>query len=101
MKVDEVTLYRVKMPLDRPYPLSFNSVDMAAFDAIVAEVRDTDGRSGWGEVTILPVYTHETVESGWQFGLDHGARLVGKSTLDAKRQLIAQVVEPLFHRSTS
>ena len=64
MNVREVILRRVDMPLDRPYPLSFNQVDMASFDAIVAEVRDGDGRVGRGEVTILPGYTHETVASG-------------------------------------
>ena len=48
MKVREVTLRRVDVPLDRPYPLSFNQVDMASFDAIVAEVRDGDGRTWVG-----------------------------------------------------
>lgn len=91
MKLHEVAIYRVQMPLDRPYPLSFNRVDMAAFDAIVAEVRDVDGQTGWGEVTILPGYTHETVESGWKFALDHSPQLIGKSTLAAKRHLIAHV----------
>ena len=62
MKVREVLLRRVDMPLDRPYPLSFNQVDMASFDAVVAEVRDSDGRVGWGEVTILPGYTHDLSE---------------------------------------
>ena len=91
MKIREVTLRRVDMPLDRPYPLAFNRTDMASFDAIVAEVRDHDGRVGWGEVTILPGYTHETVESGWDFGRKHGRAIVGMESLQAKRHLIAHV----------
>src|SRR5438093_11291014 len=89
MKVREVTLRRVEMPLDRPYPLSFNQVDMAAFDAIVAEVRDSDGRVGWGEVTILPGYTHETVATGWDFGRSHARVIAGMDTPNAKRHLIS------------
>jgi L-alanine-DL-glutamate epimerase-like enolase superfamily enzyme len=93
MKVREVTIRRIKMPLDRPYPLSFNRVDMADFDAIVAEVRDEDGRSGWGEVTILPGYTHETVASGLEFCHAHGRAILGRRTLDAKRHLISYVAD--------
>jgi L-Ala-D/L-Glu epimerase len=89
MKVSDVTLRRVEMPLDRPYPLSFNQVDMAAFDAIVAEIRDSDGRAGWGEVTILPGYTHETVATGWDFCRTHGRIIAGMETTSAKRHLIS------------
>jgi L-alanine-DL-glutamate epimerase-like enolase superfamily enzyme len=102
MRVREVTLRRVDMPLDRPYPLSFNQVDMASFDAIVAEIRDDDGRVGWGEVTILPGYTHETVASGWDFGRTHSRALIGMDTANAKRHLIAHIasvphaVQPLL-----
>jgi L-Ala-D/L-Glu epimerase len=93
MKVREVTIHRIKMPLDRPYPLAFNQVDMANFDAIVAEVRDGDGRSGWGEVTILPGYTHETVDSGWEFCRTQGRAILGRQTMDAKRHLISYVAD--------
>ena len=54
MHIQDISVYRVNMPLDRPYPLSFNAVDMAYFDAIVVEVTTSDERTGWGEVTILP-----------------------------------------------
>jgi L-alanine-DL-glutamate epimerase-like enolase superfamily enzyme len=91
MSLQEIQIHRINMPLDRPYPLSFNAVHMGAFDALLAEVRDDDGRIGWGEVTILPGYTHETVESGWEFCCAQGERLVGQTVAAAKRQLIAHI----------
>ena len=91
MIIQDVTVYRVQLPYDRPYPLSFNSVHMAGADAIVARIRDRDGRIGWGEVTIIPGYTHETVDGGLAFGHEHGAALVGMKLADAKRRLIAHV----------
>lgn len=92
MAIAEILLHHVMMPLDRPYPLSFNAVDLAGFDAIVAEVRTKDGRTGWGEVTILPGYTDETVASGWDFNTRMSEVLVGKDLAAAKRKLIAEAV---------
>jgi L-alanine-DL-glutamate epimerase-like enolase superfamily enzyme len=85
-RVDEVIVYRAILPLDRPYPVA-----MATFtelDAIVARIRDNDGRTGWGEVTIVPRYTHETVESGMAFCLAHAPCLVGVEVIGAKRHLL-------------
>jgi len=91
MVIQDVTVFRAQVPYDRPYPLSFNAVDMAGADAIVARIRDRDGRTGWGEVTILPGYTHETVTSGLAFCLEQAQALVGVKSADAKRRLIAHV----------
>lgn len=93
MDIQDISVYRVNMPLDRTYPLSFNAVDMAYFDAIVVEVTTSDERTGWGEVTILPGYTHETVDSGWRFNCGHAEQLVGRDLTSAKRHLIAYVGE--------
>ena len=92
MAIAEILIHHVMMPLDRPYPLSFNAVDLAGLDAIVAEVRTKDGRTGWGEVTILPGYTDETVASGWDFNTRMSEVLVGKDLAAAKRKLIAEAV---------
>jgi L-alanine-DL-glutamate epimerase-like enolase superfamily enzyme len=67
---------------------------MATFtelDALIAKVEGDDGAVGWGEVTIVPGYTHETVESGLAFCLANAPRLLGKTSTEAKRQLIPHV----------
>ena len=54
---------------------------MATFtelDALIAKVEGDDGSVGWGEVTIVPGYTHETVESGLAFCLAQAPRLLRK-----------------------
>jgi L-alanine-DL-glutamate epimerase-like enolase superfamily enzyme len=58
----------LQLPLIVPYRLAFG--EQRQFDVILIGVRDRDGRSGWGEATILPGYTSETVEGGWQTALD-------------------------------
>ncbi len=90
MTVSSVNVYRAHVPLDRAYPLSFMK-DLTMLDAIIVEVTDSDGRVGFGEVTIIPGYTDETVESGWNFNLAHSEAILGKSIKDAKRRLIALV----------
>ncbi|HQT63146.1 MAG: mandelate racemase [Acidocella sp. 20-57-95] len=62
----------LQLPLIVPYRLAFG--EQRQFDVILVGVRDRDGRSGWGEATILPGYTTETIEGGWltaQYILSH------------------------------
>jgi L-Ala-D/L-Glu epimerase len=63
-KVHTIAVYRLRVPLLQPYRLVFGAVEQ--FDTIVAEVIDDDGRSGFGEATILTGYTDETIEGSWQ-----------------------------------
>ncbi|MGH7660974.1 MAG: enolase C-terminal domain-like protein [Vulcanimicrobiaceae bacterium] len=65
--------------------------NLTALDAIVVEVFDGDGRSGFGEVTIIPGYTDETVDGGWEFNLREAQAILGKSFITAKRRLISYV----------
>jgi L-alanine-DL-glutamate epimerase-like enolase superfamily enzyme len=84
--VRSISIRRASLPLDRPYPVA-----MATFtelDAIIAKIEAADGRVGWGEVTIVPGYTHETVESGLAFCLTHAPQLMRRSVLGAKRHLL-------------
>lgn len=59
----ELRAHLLRLPLIEPYRLVFG--DLKAFDVILVGVRDADGAVGWGEATILPGYTDETVEEGW------------------------------------
>ena len=88
MRIADVTLHRVRIPLHVPYNTALGV--FGELDTIVAEVRDGEGRSGFGETTIIPGYTWETVDGGWTFCREHAARLVGMDLLQAKALLAAQ-----------
>jgi L-alanine-DL-glutamate epimerase-like enolase superfamily enzyme len=90
MKLQEITLRTVRLPLIRPYVLSYRT--FTEFEPIIVEVRDTDGRVGWGEGHISPGSSGETREGGWTFAREHGAAIVGKGTNEAKA-MIARNVE--------
>ena len=65
MKLREITLRKVRLPLIRPYVLSYRTFD--EFEPIIVEVRDDGGRVGWGEGHISPGSSSETREGGWAF----------------------------------
>lgn len=84
-----VSVFRASLPLDRAYPVA-----MATFtelDALIVKVEANDGHVGWGEVTIVPGYTHETVESGLAFCLAHAPRLLGNTPIQGKRHLLPHI----------
>ena len=82
MKIDHVTLWRLKVPLYEPYNLSLAA--LSELDSIVAELRDADGRTGFGDCTVIPGYTPETGDGAWRFCLAHAARLPGMDVAAAK-----------------
>jgi len=61
--IDQITLWRLKVPLYEPYNLSLAT--LTNLDSIVVEIRDKDGRTGIGEATIIPGYTSETAGGTW------------------------------------
>lgn len=75
MSISEVTLRRVDLPLSTPYRLSYRTFE--TFEPIVVEIRDGDGREGWGEQHISPGSSEETREGGWAFACEFAERLVG------------------------
>ncbi len=87
MKIHDLALYRVEIPLYVPYVTKLQPEGLGTIDTIVCEVHDVDGRTGVGDATILPGYTHETCDGGWTFCLEHGERLVGMETGAAKASL--------------
>jgi len=64
---------------------------LTELDAIISKIEADDGRVGWGEVTIIPGYTHETVESGLALCLSHAPRLLRKTAMQGKRHLLPYV----------
>ena len=82
MKLQELTLRKVRLPLIRPYVLSYHT--FTEFEPIIVEARDSEGRIGWGEGHISPGSSRETREGGWAFCREQAAVIVGKDTKAAK-----------------
>lgn len=76
MKLQELKLRTVRLPLIRPYVLSYRT--FTEFEPIIVAVRDSDGRVGWGEGHISPGSSRETREGGW------ATAVVDKDTKEAK-----------------
>jgi L-alanine-DL-glutamate epimerase-like enolase superfamily enzyme len=88
MKLHALTLRTVRLPLIRPYVLSYRT--FTEFEPIIVEVRDSDGRTGWGEGHISPGSSRETRDGGWAFCREHAAAVIGKDTRDAKSIISAR-----------
>jgi len=87
MKLQELTLRTVRLPLIRPYVLSYRT--FTEFEPIIVEARDEDGRIGWGEGHISPGSSSETRDGGWAFCREHAASIVGQDTTTAKAMIAA------------
>ncbi len=90
MKIREITLTRVELPLIVPYRLSYRTVE--SFQPIILEVRDEDGRTAWAEAHITPGSSEETPQGGWAFARELGAQVIGLDTAAAK-SLVARRME--------
>ena len=58
----------LQLPLTVPYRLSFG--EQRRFDVMLIGARDAEGKVGWGEATILPGYTEETVDGAWSLAVE-------------------------------
>ena len=85
MKLREIKLSLLELPLKVPYHLAFG--DVTRFDTILVEARDDDGRCGFGEATLLTAHSGETVDEAWTFCRTLGDELIGRTTADAKARL--------------
>lgn len=61
--IASIDAWLLKLPLERPYRLSFGPV--AEFDTLLVHVTQVGGASGWGEATLLTGYTDETIAGTW------------------------------------
>jgi L-Ala-D/L-Glu epimerase len=89
MRIDEVRVRQVRLPLTTPYKVSL--LTMREFDPFVVEIRDADRRSGFGEALIVPGYTAETVEGSWERCCQIARRIAGTDTEQAKAIARSQV----------
>src|SRR5213075_1183296 len=89
MKLQELTLRTLRLPLIHPYVLSYRT--FTEFEPIIVEVRDADARVGWGEGHISPGSSSETRDQGWAFCREQADAVVGKDTLEAKATIAANM----------
>jgi L-alanine-DL-glutamate epimerase-like enolase superfamily enzyme len=76
--VERLVLRRTQIPLTTPYKLAFGAV--VAFDTLLVEAVFADGRTGWGEATVLTGYTDETIDGAWARANEIAGPLIGKRT---------------------
>jgi L-Ala-D/L-Glu epimerase len=91
MRLQEIVLRTVRLPLIRPYALSYRT--FTEFEPIIVEVRDEHGRVGWGEGHISPGSSRETRDGGWTFCREHAAAVIGKSASEAKAILASDIAD--------
>lgn len=85
MRIHQVQLYQLDLPLRTPYVVSTRSI--YSFDPLVVRIQTDSGEQGWGEVLIAKRYSHETLEGAWTFCLQQAQALLGLSLADAHQQL--------------
>jgi L-Ala-D/L-Glu epimerase / N-acetyl-D-glutamate racemase len=93
MRIESVETVRVSIPLYRPFVTAVRRTDHV--ESVLVQVRDTDGRCGWGEASHNPRVTGETSASVVA-AIDAGLRdaVLGREPLDlaATSQAIASAV---------
>ncbi len=84
-KLEQLDVYRLSLPLIKPYRLSF--IEVRDFDTVLAYARDSEGQSGWGEATLLTGYTEETIEGSYRLACDTAEAIIGLSLKKASRKI--------------
>ena len=65
MKLEQITVRHMKMPMKAPFSTSFGTIDEKEF--LLIEAKDQSGTVGWGEAVafVAPWYTEETLKTTW------------------------------------
>jgi L-alanine-DL-glutamate epimerase-like enolase superfamily enzyme len=82
--IEKVALHRLRIPLFKPYRLSFGAVEN--YEVIVAEITDRNGCAGLGEANIITGYTDETIDDGWRAAREFAARIARMDSAAAKSE---------------
>ena len=86
--VTGITLRHIKMPLIKPYRLSYRTFDV--FEPYLVEVHDDAGRRGYGDGHISPGSSAETRDGGWAHLVSLADAALGKSPAEAKALALAR-----------
>jgi L-alanine-DL-glutamate epimerase-like enolase superfamily enzyme len=75
MVIREIIIRQMKLPLVKPYRVSFRTY--TEFEPIIIEMVAEDESVGWGEAYVPAGSTAETTDSAWEFCCKQAAKLVG------------------------
>jgi o-succinylbenzoate synthase len=84
-RIESIDAHRLEVPLTMPYRLSFGAVHR--YDTIIVETRDSEGRTGFGEATLLTGYTDETIADSWSLTTRLIEELCGRA-IDAAQTVL-------------
>lgn len=81
MNIEKVSLFRLKIPLKRPYKIA--TAEMKAFDCTIVALQ-AENRQGLGEaMSDVKGYFWETPEEVWQFAREKGQKILRLTTNQA------------------
>lgn len=89
--VSRIVLRRLRLPLIRPYRLSYRTFE--EFEPFLVEVEDADGRVGFADGHISPGSSDETRAGGWAFCLGRIGEVLGLDPEAAKATILARFEE--------
>lgn len=81
-----VSLYHLRIPLIKPYHLSFG--DVTHYEIIAAELHDGT-RSGIGEANIITGYTDETIAGSWQAACEFAPHIANLDPVRARHAVLS------------
>ncbi|MBM6618055.1 o-succinylbenzoate synthase [Bacillus suaedaesalsae] len=91
MNIKSVTIYHIELNLISPFAASYG--EMSTREALILEVMDESGQSGFGECVAfsLPWYTEETVKTAYHMLEDFLIPLLNKKTYSHPAEFVAEM----------
>ena len=83
--LESIELRQLRLPLIKPYRLAFGV--QTDFNTVLVKLTTADGAHGFGEATLIPGYTDETVEASWASAGELAQALAG-GTVEAARDAL-------------
>jgi L-alanine-DL-glutamate epimerase-like enolase superfamily enzyme len=90
-RLEKLELHRVRLPLFRPYKLSYRTFE--EFEPIIAIADTADGRRAFGEGHISPGSSSETREGGWAFAQEWGRKVLGRDLATARDMIYGAAIQ--------
>lgn len=91
MKIEAILVRHLRLPLVRPYRLSYRTFD--EFEPYLVTLTSDDGALGFADGHISPGSSEETREGGWAFLREVAPTLLGLSPAEAAARLSARMGE--------
>jgi o-succinylbenzoate synthase len=80
MRVDSISVYKIILPLEEPYYLSYKSIE--SLESVWVRIQLDDGKVGWGESTPLLGYSNSNLDDVWQKTTLLSESWIGRTILD-------------------